>query len=139
MMPCVQARPGIAPECAPFKRQRVQCSRASLKRMLMHEETLWFLIVGAVLDFMGIAATTLRRLPRSAAMFYLAIGYALWPPGIELLRLDIAADAHLLRTITEIALLVSLFAIGLRLRLGVLEKLWTVPLRLGFLAMLATI
>ena len=49
MMPCVQARPGIAPECAPFKRQRVQCSRASLKRMLMHEETLWFLIVGAVL------------------------------------------------------------------------------------------
>jgi hypothetical protein len=58
MMPCVQARPGIAPECAPFKQQRVQCSRASLKRMLMHEETLWFLIVGAVLDFMGIAATT---------------------------------------------------------------------------------
>jgi hypothetical protein len=26
---------------------------------------------------------------------------------------------------------VSLFAIGLRSRLGVLEKLWTVPLRLG--------
>ena len=66
-------------------------------------------------------------------------GYALGLPGIDLLRLDIAADAHLLRTITEIALLVSLFAIGLRLRLGVLEKLWTVPLRLGFLAMLATI
>ncbi|WP_425273988.1 cation:proton antiporter [Paraburkholderia lacunae] len=107
--------------------------------MLMHEETLWFLIVGAVLVFMGIATTTLRRLPCSAAMFYLAIGYALGPPGIDLLRLDIAVDAHLLRTITEIALLVSLFAIGLRLRLGVLEKLWTVPLRLGFLAMLATI
>jgi hypothetical protein len=33
-------------------------------------------------------------------------------------------------TITEIALPVSLFAIGLRSRLGVLEKLWTVPLRL---------
>ncbi|MFM0129120.1 cation:proton antiporter [Paraburkholderia sediminicola] len=104
----------------------------------MHE-TLWFLIVGAVLVFMGVAATTLRRLPVSAAMFYLAIGYALGPAGIDLLRLDIGADAHLLRTITEVALLVSLFAIGLRLRLGVLEKLWTVPLRLGFLAMLATI
>ncbi|QQC65841.1 cation:proton antiporter [Paraburkholderia ginsengisoli] len=102
-------------------------------------ETLWFLIVGAVLVFMGLAATTLRRLPVSAAMFYLAIGYALGLPGVALLRLDMVADAHLLRTITEIALLVSLFAIGLRLRLGVLEKLWTVPLRLGFLAMLATI
>ncbi|ANB77539.1 cation:proton antiporter [Paraburkholderia phytofirmans] len=104
----------------------------------MHE-TLWFLIVGAVLVFMGVAATTLRRLPVSAAMFYLTIGYALGPPGMDLLRLDMVADARLLRIITEVALLVSLFAIGLRLRLGVLEKLWTVPLRLGFLAMLATI
>jgi NhaP-type Na+/H+ or K+/H+ antiporter len=104
----------------------------------MHE-TLWFLIVGAVLVFIGVAATTLQRLPVSAAMFYLAIGYALGPRGLDLLRLDIVADAHLLRIITEVALLVSLFAIGLRLRLGMLEKLWTVPLRLGFLAMLATI
>ncbi|HEX7913973.1 MAG TPA: cation:proton antiporter, partial [Paraburkholderia sp.] len=104
----------------------------------MHE-TLWFLIVGAVLVFMGIAATALRQLPCSAAMFYLAIGYALGPPGVGLLHIDIAADAHLLRVITEIALLVSLFAIGLRLRLRILDKLWTLPLRLGFLAMLATV
>jgi sodium/hydrogen antiporter len=104
----------------------------------MHE-TLWFLIVGAVLVFMGIAATTFRRLPCSAAMFYLAIGYALGPPGLGLLHLDMAADAHLLRVITEVALLVSLFAIGLRLRLRVFDTLWTLPLRLGFLAMLATI
>ena len=104
----------------------------------MHE-TLWYLIVGSVLVFMGVAATTLRNLPVSAAMFYLAIGYALGPPGIGLLRLNLAADAHLLRSITEVALLVSLFAIGLRLRLSVFDKLWTVPLRLGFVAMLATI
>lgn len=102
-------------------------------------ETLWFLIVGAVLVFMGLAATTLRRLPVSAAMFYLAIGYVLGLPGVALLHLDMVADAHLLRTITEVALLVSLFAIGLRLRLGVFETLWTLPLRLGFVAMLATI
>jgi NhaP-type Na+/H+ or K+/H+ antiporter len=113
-------------------------NNAGLQREFMRE-TLWFLIVGAVLVFMGIAATTLRRLPISAAMFYLAIGYLLGLPGIALLRLDMAVDARLLRIITEVALLVSLFAIGLRLRLGVLEKLWTVPLRLGVLAMLATI
>ncbi|NYH16604.1 cation:proton antiporter [Paraburkholderia bryophila] len=104
----------------------------------MHE-TLWFLIVGAVLVFMGVAATTLQRLPVSAAMFYLLTGYLLGPPGFDLLRLDMVADAHVLRVVTEIALLVSLFAIGLRLRLGVFDKLWTVPLRLGFVAMLATI
>lgn len=94
----------------------------------MHEtETLWFLIVGSVLVFMGIAATTFRRLPVSTAMFYLAIGYALGPAGVNLLRLDLAGDAHLLRIVTEIALLVSLFAIGLRLRVPVFDALWWLP------------
>ena len=111
---------------------------AGLNRMHMHE-TYWFLIVGAVLVFMGIAATTLRRLPVSAAMVYVAVGYGLGPPGLDLLHLDMIADAHLLRMLTEVALLVSLFTIGLRLRVGILDRLWTVPLRLGFLAMLATV
>jgi NhaP-type Na+/H+ or K+/H+ antiporter len=106
----------------------------------MHDtETLWFLIVGSVLVFMGIAATTFRRLPVSAAMFYLAIGYALGPTGINLLHLDLVGDAHLLRVVTEIALLVSLFAIGLRLRVPVFDALWWLPLRLGVPAMLVTI
>ena len=103
------------------------------------DETLWFLIVGGVLVFMGIAATTFRRLPVSAAMFYLGIGYALGPAGVGLLHLDIAGDAHLLRVMTEIALLVSLFAIGLRLRVRLFDALWWLPLRLGALAMLLTI
>jgi NhaP-type Na+/H+ or K+/H+ antiporter len=106
----------------------------------MHDtETLWFLIVGSVLVFMGIAATTFRRLPVSAAMFYLAIGYALGPGGVNLLHLDVVSDAHLLRSVTEIALLVSLFAIGLRLRVPVFDALWWLPLRLGVPAMLLTI
>jgi sodium/hydrogen antiporter len=103
------------------------------------DETLWFLIVGGVLVFMGVAATTFRRLPVSAAMFYLGIGYALGPAGVNLLHLDIVGDAHLLRIMTEIALLVSLFAIGLRLRVPVFDALWWLPLRLGAPAMLLTI
>ena len=103
------------------------------------DETLWFLIVGGVLVFMGVAATTFRRLPVSAAMFYLGIGYALGPAGANLLHLDIVGDAHLLRIVTEIALLVSLFAIGLRLRVPVFDALWWLPLRLGAPAMLLTI
>jgi NhaP-type Na+/H+ or K+/H+ antiporter len=106
----------------------------------MHEETMWwYLIVGGVLIFMGIAATTFKRLPLSAGMLYLAIGYALGPAGLGLLQLDIARDAHIMRPITEVALLVSLFAIGLRLRLPLVAPLWALPLRLGFIAMLLTI
>ncbi|AUT62589.1 MULTISPECIES: cation:proton antiporter [Paraburkholderia] len=106
----------------------------------MDEETVWwYLIVGGVLIFMGVAATTFKRLPLSAAMFYLAIGYALGPSGLGLLQLDLARDAHILRPVTEVALLVSLFAIGLRLRLPLFAPMWTLPLRLGFVAMVLTI
>ncbi|MBN3754848.1 cation transporter [Paraburkholderia sp. Tr-20389] len=106
----------------------------------MHEATLWwYLIVGGVLIFMGVAATTFKRLPLSAAMLYLAIGFALGPSGFGLLQLDIARDAHILRPVTEVALLVSLFAIGLRLRLPLAAPMWALPLRLGFVAMLLTI
>jgi sodium/hydrogen antiporter len=106
----------------------------------MHEtETFWFLIVGSVLVFMGVAASTFRRLPVSAAMFYLAIGYALGPNGARLLHLDLVNDAHLLRVVTQIALLVSLFTIGLRLRVPVVDRLWWLPLRLGVPAMVLTI
>lgn len=104
----------------------------------MHENV-WFLIVGAVLVFMGIAATALKRLPCSAAMFYLAIGYALGPSGTGLLVLDAVRDAPLLRLLTEVALLVSLFAIGLRLRVPLFDRLWALPLRLGFVAMVLTV
>jgi sodium/hydrogen antiporter len=92
-----------------------------------------------VLIFMGIAATSFKRLPLSAAMLYLAIGYALGPGALNLLQLDMARDAHILRPVTEVALLVSLFAIGLRLRLPLNAPLWTLPLRLGFIAMLLTV
>ncbi|WP_175775446.1 cation:proton antiporter [Burkholderia anthina] len=104
----------------------------------MHE-TLWYLIIGAVLMGMGIATTALRHLPCSTAMVYLVLGVALGPSGAGLLHLDLERDAPLLRAIVEVALLVSLFAIGLRLRVPLSDTLWLVPCRLGLLAMIATV
>ncbi|AOJ33313.1 cation:proton antiporter [Burkholderia metallica] len=104
----------------------------------MHE-TLWYLIVGAVLMGMGLAASALRHLPCSTAMIYLALGVALGPAGAGLLHLDLERDARLLREIVEVALLVSLFAIGLRLRVPLTDRLWLVPCRLGLLAMIITV
>ena len=102
-------------------------------------ETWWFLVVGGIFVTMGIVSTMFERLPCSTAMFYLAAGFALGPAGVGLLALSLPNDAHILRLLTEIALLVSLFAIGLRLRVPVLDVLWSLPLRLGFLAMLVTV
>ncbi|WP_413169535.1 cation:proton antiporter [Burkholderia latens] len=104
----------------------------------MHE-TLWYLIIGVVLLSMAVATSALRHLPCSSAMIYLALGIALGPSGAGLLHLDIERDAVLLREIVEVALLVSLFAIGLRLRVPLSDKLWLVPCRLGLLAMIVTV
>jgi sodium/hydrogen antiporter len=102
-------------------------------------ETMWFLVVGGVLIFMGLASSTFKQLPISSAMVYLAIGFGLGPFGIGLLKIDLLGDATLLRRITEVAMLVSLFAIGLRLRVPPSDRIWLLPLRLGFVAMVATI
>ncbi|WP_186164503.1 cation:proton antiporter [Burkholderia gladioli] len=105
----------------------------------MLHETLWYLLVGGVLIAVGVLGSTLHRLPCSTAMIYLAVGAALGPAGLGMMDLDLGRDAKLLRQITEVALLVSLFAIGLRLRVAALDRLWLLPVRLGFVAMIVTV
>lgn len=102
-------------------------------------ETIWFLVVGGVLIVMGLASSTFKRLPISSAMVYLAIGFGLGPFGIDVLHLDLSGSASLLRRITEVAMLVSLFAIGLRMRVPPTDRIWLLPIRLGIVAMIATI
>jgi NhaP-type Na+/H+ or K+/H+ antiporter len=104
----------------------------------MHE-TIWFLIVGGMFVGMGIASSLFKRLPLTGAMLYLVAGFALGPHGAGLLALDITKDAPLVRLLTEVALLASLFAIGLRLRAPIFASLWTLPVRLGLLAMIVTV
>lgn len=88
---------------------------------------------------MSLMGTVLERLPLSPAMLYLAAGYVLGPSGAGLVRLDPFANAELLTLITEIALLISLFAVGLRLRVDLSDRIWWLPVRLGVIAMLITI
>ncbi|HTH73191.1 MAG TPA: cation:proton antiporter [Trinickia sp.] len=102
-------------------------------------ETIWFLIVGGMFVAMGIASSLFKRLPLTGAMLYLVAGVALGPSAGGLLDLDIERDASLVRLLSEVALLASLFAIGLRLRAPIFASLWSLPVRLGMLAMLLTV
>ncbi|MDB5842379.1 MAG: sodium:proton antiporter, partial [Herminiimonas sp.] len=101
--------------------------------------TIWYLIVGALLISMGLMESILQRLPLSPAMFYLPIGYALGPAGFGLLNIDIREHAEPLTIIAEIALLISLFTVGLKIRVPLRDTIWYMPLRLGFAAMVITI
>ncbi len=105
----------------------------------MNIVAVWFLLIGALLVLMALARRFIDVLPMTGAMVYLAVGFAIGPAGLGLLALDLHGDAHVLRLITEAALPVSLFAIGMHLRAPCGDRLWRLPLRLAAPAMLVTI
>jgi NhaP-type Na+/H+ or K+/H+ antiporter len=101
--------------------------------------TLWFVIVGVLLLFMAVSQTLLRRLPISSPLLYLLVGMIFGEAGLELLHLDPFDDAKLLERLTEIAVIVSLFTTGLKLRLPLRHRLWRLPLVLASISMVLTI
>ena len=95
----------------------------------------WSLIVGVLLLAMVLAGTLLDRLPLSSAMVYLALGWLLGPDVADVLRPDPLRHAALLERLAEGALLISLFAVGLRLGVPLRDRRWRLPLRLAFVSM----
>jgi NhaP-type Na+/H+ or K+/H+ antiporter len=100
---------------------------------------IWALIIGALLITIALSGTALRRLPLSTAMLYLAFGYGLGPAGFGMLSPDPLTWAATLESIAEVAVLISLFAVGLRLGLPLNDKRWLLPLRLALVSMTITV
>jgi NhaP-type Na+/H+ or K+/H+ antiporter len=100
---------------------------------------LWFLIVGGLLVVMALAGTVLERLPLTAAMLYVVVGYAIGPAGLALIDLDPVDSSALLERLTEIAVVISLFSAGLKLREPWRSGRWGPPLRLAFVSMTLTV
>jgi sodium/hydrogen antiporter len=73
------------------------------------------LFAGLIFMAMMLTGTLLTRLPLSGAMVYIGLGFLLGPDGARLIMPEPAQDADLLGLLTEAALLISLFASGLKL------------------------
>jgi NhaP-type Na+/H+ or K+/H+ antiporter len=101
--------------------------------------TIWFVITGALLVGFALAGTELKRLPVTPSMFYLAAGAWLGPWGVDLLHLDALDDTAVLERLTEIAVIISLFTAGLKLRLPLNDRRWRVAVLLAGVAMILTI
>jgi NhaP-type Na+/H+ or K+/H+ antiporter len=99
----------------------------------------WCLFIGGLLILMGLAGTLVRTLPISAAALYMLIGFVAGPEGFGLLDLSLARDAHLIEVVAEIAVLITLFAVGLRLQIRVFDATWMAPVLLATVAMTLTI
>ncbi len=108
-------------------------------QLLIPMFTTWFIVAGAVLVVMALSGSALKRVPLTASMFYLAAGAALGPWGIGLLRVDPVEDASTLERLTELAVIISLFTAGLKLRLPRFDRRWRAPVLLATLGMVLTV
>ncbi len=99
----------------------------------------WAIILGTLLISMVLSGSLLKRLPISMAMLYLAVGIVLGPAGWALLTPNPLLHTLLLERISEVAVLISLFAAGLKLGLPIADHLWRMPIRLVFISMTLTV
>ncbi len=72
-------------------------------------------------------------------MLYLGVGALIGPASLGMLRLDPLSNARTLETLTEVAVIVSLFTAGLKLRLPLTDRRWSVAVRLALVSMVVTV
>lgn len=99
----------------------------------------WALIAGAIFTVMALSGTLLKRLPLSTSMLYLLAGFMLGPAVFAVLNPSPGADHRTLEIVAEVAVLISLFAVGLKLSVPLSSKRWRAPLLLATVSMLVTI
>src|SRR6478609_7463 len=99
----------------------------------------WFVLVGFLLVGIALLGRFLDRLPVSPAMIYLLVGFLLGPTVFNVFELHPLRELTLLESITEIALLIALFTVGIKMRVPVGDWRWSVPLRLATVSMVLTI
>lgn len=97
--------------------------------------SVWALVIGTLLTTVALSGTFLKRLPLSITMFYLAAGYALGPGGVGMITIDPMQHTVLLERLAEAAVLISLFAVGLKLGLPLSNSEWRFPVRLAVVSM----
>jgi NhaP-type Na+/H+ or K+/H+ antiporter len=97
----------------------------------------WYIIIGLLLVAMALGGSVLKRLPLSTSLLYLGVGFALGRLGLG--HLDPLEHAALLERLTEVAVIISLFSAGLKLRLPLKDREWRVSLRLALWAMVLSV
>ena len=100
---------------------------------------IWTLLIGVLLIVMVLSSTLLKRLPLSTAMIYLAAGFILGPAGWAVLTPSPFVHTAFLERVTEVAVLLSLFSVGLKLGLPLSNWHWLLPVRLAFVSMTLTV
>ena len=104
----------------------------------MDDVTIWFLVTGALFIAMALAGSLVARVPLTPSVLYVGVGILLGPhvSGLLVVSLLIAGP---LERLSEIAVIVSLFTAGLKLRAPLINPRWWLALRLAVVSMVITV
>ncbi len=97
--------------------------------------THWFILVGCLMLARGLATTSLSRLPFTSSIIYLGVGLLLGPMALNIFAFNAREQSHLLETLTEIAVLISLFSAGVKMPVPLTRKRWAPAVRLAWVSM----
>jgi NhaP-type Na+/H+ or K+/H+ antiporter len=98
-----------------------------------------FLALGVVLIIAAIVGSIVKRLPLTTSLFYLGAGILLGDSGVGLVSIDPFEQSAWIERLAEIAVIVSLFAAGLKLRTPLTNRRWRTPVLLATVAMTLTV
>ena len=101
--------------------------------------TWWFVIAGLLLVLIALGGSVLKRIPLSVALLYLGAGVLVGPYGLGLLVIDPLTESPVVERLAEVAVILSLFSAGLKMRTSLADRRWLLPLRLASVSMTATV
>ncbi|MEO5858499.1 MAG: sodium:proton antiporter [Pyrinomonadaceae bacterium] len=99
----------------------------------------WMALVSAVLLTIALTSAYVRHMPITTAALYLTLGVAIGPVGFGLVSVDFFGGSVFFEHLTEVAVIVSLFVGGLKLRLPFKHPAWQAAFRLAGPVMVLTI
>ena len=99
----------------------------------------WCLLVGGLLAITGVAHGYIRRLPITSSIIYLAVGLLVGPTVLHLFHFNPLKESALLEVITEAAVLISLYAAGVKMPVPVSLARWRKPILLATASMAVSV
>lgn len=99
----------------------------------------WMAVLGVLLLILALASAFLRWLPVTTSLIYLGFGVLIGELGIGVWQMDFLQIAGWMEHLTEVAVLVSLFISGLKLRMPLRHPAWKSAYVLAGPVMLACI
>jgi Kef-type K+ transport system membrane component KefB len=96
---------------------------------------LWSLLLVGLLLVIGLTPSFIKRLPVTSAINYLSIGLFVGPTLLNAFHFNPLRESAVLEVLTEVAVLISLFAFGVKMPAPMRLDRWRTPLILASASM----